>query len=105
MSFGRRLDTPSGPARQQWSELANTRAFITVVTAAWVMLVLGAYIPDLGRGFVQDDFAWVLAARDALHNPGSLIGQRTPGFFRPVVTLTFAADHATHGLDPRGYGF
>ena len=90
MSFGRRLDTPSGPARQQWSELANTRAFITVVTAAWVMLVLGAYIPDLGRGFVQDDFAWVLAARDALHNPGSLIRQRTPGFFRPVVTVTFA---------------
>ncbi len=33
-----------------------------------------------------------------------LIAPAAAGFFRPVVSLTFAIDHAIFGLDPLGYG-
>src|SRR5262249_3718 len=28
-----------------------------------------------------------------------------PGFYRPIVSLSFAIDFSLHGLSPRGYGF
>src|SRR5438552_7362155 len=67
--------------------------------------VASAYVPDLGRGFVKDDFGWIKIGVEALERPTSLFVVDSSGFFfRPLVTATFAADYAIHGLNARGYG-
>lgn len=69
---------------------------------AVVFLIYG---PEVGHGFVQDDFAWILHARssgvlDALDRAFTT----SLGFFRPIVTLSFALDEWMFGLEPFGYG-
>jgi hypothetical protein len=61
------------------------------------------YLPDLGHGFVRDDFGWIESSR--IESPSDLLGVFThqPGFYRPLVSLTFSADYALWGLDPHGY--
>ncbi len=71
-------------------------------------LVLGAaflisYGPDSGHGFVKDDFRWVVESRVR-----SLADLTRPfvtdnGFYRPLVSLSFAASEWLSGADPRGY--
>src|SRR4051794_17552757 len=81
------------------------RAFILAATAIALVFVGAAYGPDLGRGFVKDDAAWVATAIEAIHHPPSAFMVDSSGyFFRPLVTLSFAADYALHGTNPRGYG-
>ena len=72
---------------------------------AWIVFVAAVYFPDVGRGFIKDDFTWIRAAHTATTDPVTLIRQRDAGFFRPVVTLAFAFDYAAHGWKPRGYGW
>jgi hypothetical protein len=79
--------------------------FVPIVGVAWVLFVCAVYLPDLGRGFVRDDFVWVSSGRAALDQPGRALLPDAPGFYRPLVTATFAADYAMHGLAARGYGF
>ena len=72
------------------------------------MLALAAafaaiYIPELGHGFVRDDFEWIENSRLASSTDLARIVSRTPGFYRPLVSLTFSADHAIWDLNPRGY--
>ena len=65
---------------------------------------VGVYACDAGHGFVKDDFNWILtSARRARHRSGRLLGAAT-GFFRPLVSLSFAIDHALFDLRPLGYG-
>jgi hypothetical protein len=75
--------------------------------AALVLAAIFAaiYVPALGHGFVKDDFRWI-AAGD-VHSPGDLrrIFTTNVGFYRPLVTSSFAIDRAAWGLDPRGYAF
>jgi hypothetical protein len=78
------------------------------VAAAGALLVvltfLAIYLPDIGRGFIHDDFRWIRESRvGALTGVPALFGQNI-GFYRPLVSLTFAADHALWGLAPRLYG-
>src|SRR5262249_51708846 len=63
-----------------------------------------AYLPDLGHGFIKDDFGWIVGAR--VEHPGDLgsIFRQPVGFYRPLVTLTFTADRALFGLRPFPYG-
>ena len=63
------------------------------------------YLPDLGRGFLRDDFAWIESSRAAWSHPLGIVLPDRPGFYRPIVSLSFAVDYAVHGLSPRGYGF
>jgi hypothetical protein len=67
------------------------------------MVIAAVYLPDIGRGFVKDDFGWIRDARarlsDPLHAP-----QRGPGFFRPLVTWGFVFDYQLSGLNPRRSG-
>jgi hypothetical protein len=68
------------------------------------LALLAIYLPDVGHGFVRDDFSWirnsiVTGPRDVLR-----LFSRDNGFFRPMVALTFALDHALFGLQPRAYG-
>jgi hypothetical protein len=73
---------------------------------AWIVLVLAAiYVPDLGHGFLKDDFAWIATSRlHGLTDVVRLFTDPTPGFYRPVVGLTFGVNEALFGLGPRGYG-
>jgi len=66
---------------------------------AGLALILSVYGCDAGHGFVKDDFGWILSSRDLsnlLHAP--------TGFFRPVVSLSFAFNYAVFDTRPLGYG-
>src|SRR5258706_5272451 len=69
-----------------------------------ILALLGAiYLPDLGHGFVKDDYGWIAASRvqslpDLVH-----LFTANVGFYRPLVSTTFAVDHALWGLNPEGY--
>jgi len=66
--------------------------------------VLASYLPDLGRGFIKDDFAWILGSRTS--GPLGFVDLfgRDNGFYRPLVSLSFALDERVFGLEPYGYG-
>nr|MDQ3071345.1 hypothetical protein [Acidobacteriota bacterium] len=64
---------------------------------------LAIYLPDTGRGFIKDDYAWLLAA-PLSSAPLSAAFTASTGFFRPLVSLSFTADYVLFGLDPLGYG-
>jgi hypothetical protein len=66
---------------------------------AGLAIILSAYGCDVGHGFVKDDFGWILSSRDL----SNLLNAPT-GFFRPVVSLSFAIDYALFDLRPLGYG-
>jgi hypothetical protein len=76
-----------------------------VLATAWIVFVAAVYCPDVGRGFIKDDFTWIRAAQAATARPATLIRQSDPGFYRPIVTLAFAVDRAVHGWKPRGFGW
>ena len=79
----------------------NARLRLAVVI---ILALLGAiYLPDLGHGFVKDDYGWIAASRvqslpDLVH-----LFTANVGFYRPLVSTTFAVDHALWGLNPEGY--
>jgi hypothetical protein len=62
------------------------------------------YIPDIGRGFVKDDFHWIEAGRRVAAHPAALFSA-PQDFYRPLIAITFAVDARIHGLDPRWYGY
>jgi len=70
---------------------------------ALVIAFAAIYIPDLGHGFVRDDFGWIDSSR--IGSPSDIVRlfTRQPGFYRPLVSLTFSVDHAIWALDARGY--
>jgi hypothetical protein len=66
-------------------------------------LFAAIYSDALGHGFVKDDFRWIAAAD--VHSAGDLqrVFATNVGFYRPLVTLSFAIDRGIWNLDPRGY--
>jgi hypothetical protein len=72
---------------------------------AWIVFVAAVYFPDVERGFIKDDFTWIRAAQAATAAPVTVIRQRDAGFYRPLVTRSFALDAAAHGWQPRRYGW
>jgi hypothetical protein len=66
--------------------------------------VLASYLPDLGRGFIKDDFAWILGSRTSGPLGWIDLFGRDNGFYRPLVSLSFALDERLFGLEPYGYG-
>lgn len=74
---------------------------VTTLVVAFLLI----YLPDVGHGFIKDDFAWIRTSRSA--DVGQLFALFTAntGFYRPLVSVSFAADHALWGLNPPGYGF
>jgi hypothetical protein len=69
-----------------------------------LMVIAAVYLPDVGRGFVKDDFGWIRDARTVLSDP-LRVWLRQPGFFRPLVTSSFALDYMLFGVNARPYGF
>jgi hypothetical protein len=70
-----------------------------------VLFAVAVYLPDVGRGFIKDDFGWVEAGRATLDAPSVALLSPPPGFYRPLVVLSFAFDYFVYGIEPRGYGF
>ena len=62
--------------------------------------LLAVYLPDIGHGFVKDDFNWIATSQ---LNAEVLLGAPT-GFFRPAVSASFAINRAACGLSPFCYG-
>jgi tetratricopeptide (TPR) repeat protein len=72
---------------------------------ALVALAFLALWPALGAGWVWDDDMYVLA-NPAVVRPGGWAHAFVPGStpqWYPLVFVTFAAQHAVHGLEPLGY--
>jgi hypothetical protein len=76
-----------------------------LLAIAWIVFVAAVYCPDVGRGFIKDDFTWIRSAQSAAARPITLLRQPDPGFYRPAVTLAFMSDFAVHNRQPRGYGW
>ncbi|HWB17526.1 MAG TPA: hypothetical protein VG538_14050 [Vicinamibacterales bacterium] len=83
---------------------AVPRALLAAALVVWAVVFLAVYVPRVGHGFVQDDFAWIASSRIAHLSDIARIFRSDNGFYRPVVALTFAADRALFGLRPFGYG-
>ncbi len=65
-----------------------------------VAAALAVYLPDVGHGFVKDDFLWIAGSR---LSADVLLGAPT-GFFRPAVSASFAINRAVCGVDSLCYG-
>jgi hypothetical protein len=77
---------------------------IALAAAALIAVLLAAYLPDLGHGFIKDDFRWIHDGRsESLADLASLFTTNV-GFYRPLVAVSFAADYAVWQLNPLGYG-
>ena len=70
-----------------------------------LLVIAAVYLPDIGRGFVKDDFGWIRDARTGLVEPGQIVQLSHPGFYRPLVTTAFVVDYVLYGVNARGYGF
>ena len=68
--------------------------------AAWLLLCLGvAYLPDIGHGFISDDFGWLAHSRiSGLGDLWRLLSTAPTGFYRPVVSLSFMLNQGLAGL-------
>jgi hypothetical protein len=69
-----------------------------------ILVCIGVYGTHAGHGFVQDDYAWVLQSR--AHSLGAVarLFASDNGFYRPIVSLSFAVDEWLFGSAPLGYG-
>src|SRR5687767_13960721 len=78
--------------------------WVPAAAAALAGAFLVIYLPDIGRGFISDDFRWIVESR--AESIGDLIAllRANTGFYRPVVSWAFAADHALWGTNAFGYG-
>jgi hypothetical protein len=80
------------------------RLLAAAALAVPFIVFLAAYAPAVGRGFIADDFRWIIENR--ITRPADVIGMfsRNTGFYRPMVALTFAADSASFGNRPLAFG-
>lgn len=82
-----------------------TRLSFSWPLALVLLVVLLVYGPGAGAGFIKDDFTWVLRAQHIVERGdwGQLV--RAGDFFRPVVTVSFAANYAVCGTWAPCYGW
>src|SRR5262245_33981370 len=82
----------------------SNRMMRTIWPLVLLALFLIVYLPQTGHGFIKDDYRWIATSR--VNAPGDLpaLFASNVGFYRPLVSATFALDHAIWALDPFGYG-
>jgi hypothetical protein len=78
------------------------RSRLTVVLLLAAFLVI--YLPDIGHGFIKDDFGMIESSRSADLAGAARLFTRNDGFYRPFVSVSFAFDDAIWRLNPFGYG-
>ena len=72
--------------------------------AAIVAIFLVIYLPDIGHGFISDDFRWIVEGRIESTADILALFSSNVGFYRPLTSVSFAADHALWGPNAFGYG-
>jgi hypothetical protein len=74
--------------------------FALLIATAFLIV----YIPAAGRGFISDDFRWVLESR--IRHPADVprLFVETTGFYRPIVSLSFALNGWLGGTNPLAFG-
>ena len=73
------------------------------ITILLIALFAAIYAPALGHGFVKDDYRWIASAEVRAPADLARIFSTNVGFYRPLVTTSFALDRAIWNLDARGY--
>ena len=80
------------------------RPVLLAFHAAVIALAFGlAYVPDMGKGLVKDDFRWIAESRVRSWTDAQHLLTSDNGFYRPVVSLSFAANEAVAGAHPMPY--
>ncbi len=72
------------------------------MTAAMAALLL-IYLPDIGHGFIRDDFLWIHVGRITSAADIARLLTTSAGFYRPAVLATFGLNHALSGLNTYPY--
>ena len=98
MSSFSRVDSIAVDDADSTSRLAAIAAVVPFVVFAAV------YVPMAGHGLIQDDFSWILRSRVASLTDVIALFRSDNGFYRPVVSLTFAVNEWMFGATPYGYG-
>jgi len=80
------------------------RTLARVAALVPIGLFLVIYGIHAGHGFVQDDYTWVLHSRSRSLADLAQLFVRDNGFYRPVVSMSFAVNEWLFGAAPRGYG-
>jgi hypothetical protein len=57
----------------------------------------------MGHGFIKDDFRWISESQAESAADALALFARDNGFYRPLVSLSFAIDRALFGVRPFGY--
>ncbi|HET7696712.1 MAG TPA: hypothetical protein VFK57_13445 [Vicinamibacterales bacterium] len=79
-----------------------TRVGATLSPALVFLVVYGS---AAGHGFISDDFGWIVQSRvDSIAGAIDLF-RTNHGFYRPLVSLSFALNYALFGIHPQGYGW
>jgi hypothetical protein len=78
--------------------------FEHAVYVAPFAVFLAVYLPAAGHGFIKDDFLWVLQSRVRSLGDFFHLFRQDNGFYRPIVSMTFAVDEWLFGAHPLGYG-
>jgi hypothetical protein len=74
-----------------------------LAAALTAVVFLAIYLPDIGHGFISDDYRWIVESRvESVWDAIGLLGKNI-GFYRPLVSLTFAADYAVWEANAFGY--
>jgi hypothetical protein len=75
--------------------VTRAQAIAAAVLAAAFCLI---YLPDIGHGFVRDDFRWIEVGRvGSLADLPRLLAADI-GFYRPLVLVSFSVNYALFGL-------
>jgi hypothetical protein len=80
-------------------------SFVALAACIAPMLVFAAvYVPAAGHGLIQDDYSWILRSRVRSGADVLALFHSDNGFYRPVVSVTFAINEWMFGAHPYGYG-
>jgi protein O-mannosyl-transferase len=93
---------PGGPRRDRRWTVLGTRAARPLLVAA----VLLAYAPSLRNGLVWDDQAHIVdnpRLSDVVTAVATYVGGPEGAYYRPLVFLSFATEHAVWAATPLGY--
>jgi hypothetical protein len=83
--------------RRGVAAVRGSRFWTVTAAAALATLFLAIYLPDIGHGFISDDFRWIVESRSASPADVLALFSRNLGFYRPMTSASFALDHALWG--------
>jgi len=97
--FGRRLKDSARLPDVRF--VRRVEVLLSSILAAWFLAI---YAPSVGHGFLRDDYVWIAESSVSSLNDLRLQFFHPPGgFYRPLVSLSFAANRALFGVAPLPY--